>query len=417
MLGTAVPSPRWLGPAPSPPGRSRRSRRPARPDRRAPSARPTQRIEGPPRPQPGRRCPRRGLPLGPLRRHGSSALDRRRRHCLRPMPWYTPAIEAACTMRTVRGPVPEEPQVVDPRRPQAGDRHGDTVGGEGRHQRSGATNSAGSWMLRGGPPGMRSPSATSDNRAQAVSLIVSNTTHPPGRRMRVSRPTPLPPGGQALPDHGAPTRLRPGIPTLMSHPAGIVEHRARRVRPPPRAVAQAEHPDDMLLVFAQARCGRRRPCRLDRARLESSYPHGPDWWRTRPAGGHNGQVTDRQISFRHDPALHRYVAEMGGTVVGQVVYRRTDDRLIFVPTEVDEDLQGRGIASQLARYALDDARASTSFGRGPVPLHRRMDRPPPWLCGPRGQPGIPAARLRTRARETLDRGSGRTRSAARRQDT
>lgn len=58
-----------------------------------------------------------------------------------------------------------------------------------------------------------------------------------------------------------------------------------------------------------------------------------------------------------DPAAQRYEARLGGRVVGYTEYRRVRGRVIFVHTEVDPSMEGKGIGSQLAAGALDDVRA------------------------------------------------------------
>jgi hypothetical protein len=62
------------------------------------------------------------------------------------------------------------------------------------------------------------------------------------------------------------------------------------------------------------------------------------------------QVTD-------NPAESRYEVRVGDAVVGFVTYRATRGRLSLIHTEVDPAMRRRGIASALARGALDDARA------------------------------------------------------------
>jgi predicted GNAT family acetyltransferase len=52
----------------------------------------------------------------------------------------------------------------------------------------------------------------------------------------------------------------------------------------------------------------------------------------------------------------RYEALLSGRRVGVVDYYVTDGRVVFPHTEVEPAFEGRGIASQLARRALDDAR-------------------------------------------------------------
>ena len=58
-----------------------------------------------------------------------------------------------------------------------------------------------------------------------------------------------------------------------------------------------------------------------------------------------------------DPAKQQYEAWLGDVRVGFSAYRRVDDRLIFLHTEVDPAFEGRGIGGRLAAGALDDVRA------------------------------------------------------------
>jgi uncharacterized protein len=71
------------------------------------------------------------------------------------------------------------------------------------------------------------------------------------------------------------------------------------------------------------------------------------------------------IQFRDDPDQHRYVAEDDDHVAGIAVYHLRGGRHIFVHTEVSPEYAGKGIGSQLARFALDDVRAK---GGTVVPL-------------------------------------------------
>jgi predicted GNAT family acetyltransferase len=57
------------------------------------------------------------------------------------------------------------------------------------------------------------------------------------------------------------------------------------------------------------------------------------------------------------PEAGRYEARLGGRRVGVAHYQVTEGRVVFPHTEVEPALEGRGIASRLARRALDDARA------------------------------------------------------------
>jgi uncharacterized protein len=58
-----------------------------------------------------------------------------------------------------------------------------------------------------------------------------------------------------------------------------------------------------------------------------------------------------------EPAGQRYAARLGGQVVGYTEYRRVRGRLIFIHTEVDPAMEGKGVGGALAKAALDDVRA------------------------------------------------------------
>ncbi|MGZ5271377.1 MAG: GNAT family N-acetyltransferase [Ramlibacter sp.] len=61
---------------------------------------------------------------------------------------------------------------------------------------------------------------------------------------------------------------------------------------------------------------------------------------------------------RRNGARHRFEIEVDGQVAGFIVYRQHDDVLELVHTEVQPEFEGRGLAGQLARFALDQARAA-----------------------------------------------------------
>jgi predicted GNAT family acetyltransferase/glutaredoxin len=57
------------------------------------------------------------------------------------------------------------------------------------------------------------------------------------------------------------------------------------------------------------------------------------------------------------PEESRYELRTGGETVGLAAYRmRGENRIVFLHTEVDDALEGRGLGSTLAAAALDDAR-------------------------------------------------------------
>ena len=68
---------------------------------------------------------------------------------------------------------------------------------------------------------------------------------------------------------------------------------------------------------------------------------------------------------RDEPRELRYEALVDGRVAGIIRYRVEPGALVLVHTEVDEELEGTGVASRLVRGALDDIR---SRGLGIVPV-------------------------------------------------
>jgi len=58
-----------------------------------------------------------------------------------------------------------------------------------------------------------------------------------------------------------------------------------------------------------------------------------------------------------NPEKGRYEARLGRQVVGFSTYRRIDNRIVFIHTETDPSVKGRGVGSTLAAGALDDVRA------------------------------------------------------------
>ena len=79
----------------------------------------------------------------------------------------------------------------------------------------------------------------------------------------------------------------------------------------------------------------------------------------------NTTETSLDLEIHDDKENHRYVVAVDGTPVGHAVYHLRGDRHIFVHTEVDDAYEGKGVASALARAALDDVAAQ---GGKVVPL-------------------------------------------------
>lgn len=67
---------------------------------------------------------------------------------------------------------------------------------------------------------------------------------------------------------------------------------------------------------------------------------------------------DSRITIRNNTDSRSYDASIGDHVVGTIVYEPRDDRMVIRHTVVDPEFRGRGIASALAQFALDDLAAS-----------------------------------------------------------
>ena len=59
---------------------------------------------------------------------------------------------------------------------------------------------------------------------------------------------------------------------------------------------------------------------------------------------------------RNDPA-GRYEAHLDGELAGFADFHMRSDVVVFTHTVVDDRFEGRGVGSELARFALDDVRS------------------------------------------------------------
>ncbi|MGD9995415.1 MAG: GNAT family N-acetyltransferase [Ilumatobacteraceae bacterium] len=76
-------------------------------------------------------------------------------------------------------------------------------------------------------------------------------------------------------------------------------------------------------------------------------------------------VSGDGVDVTDNPVRMRYEIHVGETLAGIATYRRHEGKVEFLHTEVDHEFEGRGLAGQLARGALDDVRAR---GLRAVPL-------------------------------------------------
>ena len=67
-------------------------------------------------------------------------------------------------------------------------------------------------------------------------------------------------------------------------------------------------------------------------------------------------MTDGSIAVENNEAAQRFEVHVD-CLLSLLMYERRGDRIVFTHTEVPAALESRGIASVLARTALDDARA------------------------------------------------------------
>ena len=58
-----------------------------------------------------------------------------------------------------------------------------------------------------------------------------------------------------------------------------------------------------------------------------------------------------------NPEQSQFEARLEGQLVGLAAYRLTVDVIAFIHTEVAPEFEGRGVGSQLAKYALDQVRS------------------------------------------------------------
>ena len=63
-----------------------------------------------------------------------------------------------------------------------------------------------------------------------------------------------------------------------------------------------------------------------------------------------------ELRVEDNPANHRYEARAGDRLLGFVLYRAQPGRITLIHTEVEPELEHRGVASRLVAATLDDIR-------------------------------------------------------------
>ena len=88
------------------------------------------------------------------------------------------------------------------------------------------------------------------------------------------------------------------------------------------------------------------------------------------------------VTVVDNPTESRFEAWVDGALAGVSEYELTSDTIIFLHTNVDEQYEGQGVGSEIARSALDDARARGLYVRPLCPFirdwlkrHSRIRRP------------------------------------------
>lgn len=71
------------------------------------------------------------------------------------------------------------------------------------------------------------------------------------------------------------------------------------------------------------------------------------------------------VKVHDEPEHRRYVLEVDDRLTGLLDYRLDGNRIKFTHAEIDPTMERQGLGSQLAAFALDDARAR---GMTVVPL-------------------------------------------------
>ena len=69
-----------------------------------------------------------------------------------------------------------------------------------------------------------------------------------------------------------------------------------------------------------------------------------------------GDAADAVPVVTDNPAESRYELRLGGELAGFVMYHLRGQQITLIHTEIDPRFQGAGLATDLARFSLDDAR-------------------------------------------------------------
>jgi uncharacterized protein len=87
---------------------------------------------------------------------------------------------------------------------------------------------------------------------------------------------------------------------------------------------------------------------------------------TPPAEAPHEQI----VEIRDRPETRRYEVTVDGVPAGFADYERSEGRITFTHSEMDDAFAGRGLAGLLARKSLDDARAAQESVLPMCPFYR-----------------------------------------------
>ena len=67
-------------------------------------------------------------------------------------------------------------------------------------------------------------------------------------------------------------------------------------------------------------------------------------------------MSSQDVEVSRDPEQNRYELHVDGRLAGRAEYLLSNGLITFTHPEVDPTFEGRGFASKLVQYALDDVR-------------------------------------------------------------
>jgi predicted GNAT family acetyltransferase len=71
-------------------------------------------------------------------------------------------------------------------------------------------------------------------------------------------------------------------------------------------------------------------------------------------------MAETEVEIQNNVEKKRYEAWLGDELAGFATYARRNGVIRFIHTEVDDEFEGHGVGSTLARGALDDVRRDGS---------------------------------------------------------